>query len=166
MQKSVKSCSDNRIKQFKYKLLHNIIATNENLHRWKIASSPLCKKCHLTENNEHFFVSCECIQDFSKVINHAFTLCGYATNFQVLKRLLFGYKIYQKQYIDINIILNIISFSIYKSYMASERRLKPYNILKRCIEELSLTIMHSNGNKNKLITKYIEILSQAKHHMP
>jgi len=39
-----KSCSDNRIKQFKYKLLHNIIATNENLHRWKIASSHLCKK--------------------------------------------------------------------------------------------------------------------------
>jgi len=87
-----KSCSDNRIKQFKYKLLHNIIATNENLHtiRWKIASSPLCKKCHLTENYEHFFVSCECIQDFWKIINHAFTLCGYATNLQVLKRLLFG----------------------------------------------------------------------------
>ena len=162
-----KICRDNRLKKFKFKLLHNIIATNENLHQMKKASSPLCKKCHLTENYEHFFVSCECIQDFWKIINHIFTLCGYATNFQVLKRrLLFGYKIYQKQYININTILNIISLSIYKSCMASERRLKPYNILKLCIEELSLTTMHQKGNKNKLITKYIEILSQAIHHMP
>ena len=62
--------------------------------------------------------------------------------------------------------LEKLYFCVFRSYMANERRLKPYSILYFCIEELSLTTLHSKRNKNTLITKYIDILSQAIHHMP
>ena len=44
--------------------------------------------------------------------------------------------------------------------MVSEKHLKPYSILKLCIEKLSLTTMHSKGNKNTLIIIILSLLSQ------
>ena len=44
----------NNVKQFKYKLLNNIIATNENLCKWKITDSPDCINCKCKEDYEHF----------------------------------------------------------------------------------------------------------------
>ena len=52
------SCPDNRIKAFKYKLIHNIIPTRENLHKWRILDSPESLHCNTKDNYLHFFISC------------------------------------------------------------------------------------------------------------
>ena len=48
---------DNRIKPFRYKLIHNIIATNENLFTWKINNSPDCHCCNELDIFEHCFIN-------------------------------------------------------------------------------------------------------------
>ena len=45
---------DNRIKQLKIKLIHNIMPTNENLFKRKQTNSPLCKHCNEVETLTHF----------------------------------------------------------------------------------------------------------------
>ena len=47
---------DNRIKQFRYKLIHNIIATNEILFTWKTNHSPYCHCCNELETLEHCYI--------------------------------------------------------------------------------------------------------------
>ena len=49
---------NNRLKQFRSKLINNIINTNVNLFRWKILPSPLCLSCYTYCDLEHFFISC------------------------------------------------------------------------------------------------------------
>jgi len=46
---------DNRFTQYRYKLLHRIIATNENLFTWKLSNSPCCNFCNEMETVDHFF---------------------------------------------------------------------------------------------------------------
>ena len=40
-----KTLLDNRVKQFRFKRIHRIIANNENLFKWKIFGNPLCHHC-------------------------------------------------------------------------------------------------------------------------
>ena len=54
---------DNRLKQFRYKLINNIINTNENLFRWKILTSPQCPSCYTYCDLEHFFISCPLLNE-------------------------------------------------------------------------------------------------------
>ena len=54
------SLMDNRIKQYRYKLLHRIIATNENRFTWKLSNSPCCNFCNEMETVDHFLIECKC----------------------------------------------------------------------------------------------------------
>ena len=58
------SCITNNVKQFKFKLLHNVIATNENLYKWKIMQSPNCSKCGCKEDYEHFLLNAKVLIRF------------------------------------------------------------------------------------------------------
>ena len=59
-------------------------------------------------------------------------LCGYQTNSLTLKDIIPGHNILQKQYHELNVLINIISFSINKSYKASKRRTH-FNKLKAAV---------------------------------
>jgi len=50
---------DNRVKQFRFKLIHRIIATKENLFTWKISDTPLCNSCGDIDTVEHFLLHCK-----------------------------------------------------------------------------------------------------------
>jgi hypothetical protein len=45
-------------------------------------------------------------------------------NFVTLKHIVFGYKIFDKDYFDFNYFLAILGFSIYKAYYVSEQKTK------------------------------------------
>jgi hypothetical protein len=49
-------------------------------------------------------------------------------NFVTLKHIVFGYKIFDKDYFDFNYFLTILGFSIYKAYYESEQKTKQVNI--------------------------------------
>ena len=48
-----------RLRVFQFKILHNVLPTNNILHRWKIIDSPRCSFCFIAEETiQHLF--CEC----------------------------------------------------------------------------------------------------------
>ena len=132
------SCITNNVKQFKFKLLHNIIATNENLYKWKITQTPDCQICACKQDYSHFFISCKAIDTFWGSISNTFQKCGFNKNMRQLKFIVIGYK--TQEYCQVNTILNLVSFSIYKSYYASDKRSKQINILCLFKNELSTAI--------------------------
>ena len=120
---------DNRIKQLKFKLIHKIIPTNENLFIWKQIDTPFCKHCNEVETLEHFFIKCSYVDTFWEIIHILFNQQGICKRFSMYE-IVIGYKIQYKEFQEINLILSQITYSIYKSYMISERRSKTINILK------------------------------------
>ena len=81
---------------------------------------------------------------FWESISKALSLCGISKNLRQLKYIVLGYKV--PEYNHVNILINLASYSIYKSYLISERRLKECNILCVFKNELQLLI---NGLKCK-----------------
>ena len=82
------NCANNWIKQFIYKLIHNIIATKDNLKKWKISANVICSVYGDTENIEHFLIQCNSI---AHLWQHIFSSIGY-DNVVCLKSLVTGYK--------------------------------------------------------------------------
>jgi exonuclease III len=121
---------DNRIKQYKFKLMHDILAIKQNLYKWKIENNPYCNVCQEIENYEHFFLKCKSIEPFLTKISNVFMQCGFNETIISIKSFVIGYKISHRSYRDVNIILNIIGFSIYKSYYQCDKRKH-----KICIED-------------------------------
>lgn len=146
---------DNRIKQFKFKLIHNILAFKENLFKWKIAQNNLCNICNTCENIEHFFITCAAVVPFLELIQDTFAKCGFRRSIICLKSLVVGYKIGYAAYADINTILNLVGFCIYKCYYISEKRSTHVNILPIFIYEFNE--LYSYKNLKSKITPFLKL---------
>ena len=56
---------DTKTREFQYKLLNNIVFTNEKLFRFKMIDSPLCAFCQTeVESPEHLFFHCNVTKSF------------------------------------------------------------------------------------------------------
>lgn len=53
--RNCKNIFDNKLCEFKYKLLHNLLCCNEKLFKWKRRPSSNCNACHLKETIKHMF---------------------------------------------------------------------------------------------------------------
>ena len=142
-----KSIVDNKVKQFKMKLLHNIIATNLNLFTWKLKDCPLCIYCNEVEDYEHFFIKCRALSTFWSDIQTVFKRCGIQKHIKNINHIVLGYKIDQKEYNIVNIVLSQISYCIYKTYFMCERRTKPINIMYHLYNDLIVIQTHLKINK-------------------
>ena len=58
-----------------------------------------------------------------------------------------GYKFTQEAYNDVNIVINLIGFCIYKSYYVSEKRTKYCDPFKLLTEELKTLIAYLESKK-------------------
>ena len=77
-------------------------------------------------------------------------------NFVTLKHIVFGYKIFDKDYFDFNYFLTILGFSIYKPYYVSEQKTKQvkFNIYSLFVREYITIISQVQKLQNsKLLTK-------------
>jgi len=90
------SLMDTRITQYRYtiqcKLLHIIIATNENLFTWKLSNSPCCNFCNEIETVDHFVIECKCLDNCWTRISYVFKSCGVSKQVISLQYLVIGYK--------------------------------------------------------------------------
>ena len=82
-------------------------------------------------------------------------------HFVTLKHIVFGYKIFDKDYFDFNYILTILGFSIYKGYYASEQKTKQVGIYSLFVREYiprinEVQTLQSSKLQTK-IKKYIEM---------
>ena len=78
-------------------------------------------------------------------------------NFVTLKHIVFGYKIFDKDYFDFNYFFAILGFSIYKAYYVSEQKTKQVNIYSLFVREYITRISQVQKLQNsKLLAKIRE----------
>ena len=145
------ACIDNRIKQFKFKLIHDILATKQNLFKWKIETNPNCNICKVVEDYEHFFITCKAVRPLWERLLPIFRLSGFENNLQSLKTLIIGYNITNKCYNDVNMIFNLIGFCIYKGYYISDKKMQIHSVENLFIKEYRFLYTYLSS-KNKLST--------------
>ncbi|MCU7801486.1 MAG: zinc-binding domain-containing protein, partial [gamma proteobacterium symbiont of Lucinoma myriamae] len=114
----------NDIKQFRFKLINAILPCKENLFKWRIADEPLCEVCKIQENYEHMFITCPVVAELWQQLNNSFKKCNFTQPMNELQHLILGYKPDQQKYKEMNYILSLISYSIFKAYCVSENRKK------------------------------------------
>jgi hypothetical protein len=151
---------ENKVKEFRFKTIHRIIATNENLFRWKLSNSPLCKFCNQYEDYNHFFIECTRIKPFWQKVTSIFKKCGFSIRMNCLERIVIGYKISMKDYQQVNILLSQIGSCIYRSYYLSERRTEHINIEKLLYGDLYILCKYYERKSEKcvLISKFLNYL--------
>ena len=118
---SLYKLDDNRIKQFKFKLIHKEIR-----YTWKISSNPY-NFCNETETYQHLFIEFKTLNEFWNKIIELLNVCGVSNNIKSLKNIIIGYKIDNPEYQNINKLYALVGFSIYKAYFISESKIKPIN---------------------------------------
>ena len=65
---------DTKTREFQYKLLNNIVFTNEKLFRFKMIDSPLCAFCQTeVESPEHLFFHCNVTKSFWQLLSSWFS---------------------------------------------------------------------------------------------
>ena len=130
----------NKLKTFKWKLLHFILPCKEMLHRWKISDSNLCSFCQAKEDYKHFFISCSYNKTYWMKINKLLKYLQIGEHVLSLKSLVLGYKINDRNYYELNLLLTLIYFSIYKAYYVSNQKenvIDIFNIFKKEVEEIN-----------------------------
>ena len=68
-------------------------------------------------------MSCKYLDIFWNKINEMLKKVQFENNIK-LQHLVFGYKIFDKEYFHLNYFLTILAFTIYKSYYVSEQKTK------------------------------------------
>ena len=136
----LKLCHDNRYRQFKYKLVNNILPTNVHLTKWKIKNMEECVTCKVKETYEHLFLNCVHVKNIWKIVVNIFSRCGLTQKIKLLKNIILGYRIGNDSYTDVNLIFTILGFCIYKAYILSEYRAKYVDIFHIFHSEMKVTI--------------------------
>ena len=102
-----KILSENKLKIFRWKLLQFIIPTKSHLFKWKISTDSLCNVCKVEEDYDHFFMSCKYLDIFWNKINEMLKTVQFENNIR-LQHLVFGYKIFDKEYFYLKYFFNYI----------------------------------------------------------
>ena len=113
------------MKIFRWKLLQFIIPTKSHLFKWKISTDSLCNVCK--EDYDHFFMSCKYLDMFWNKINEMLKKMKFENNIR-LQHLVFGYKIFDKEYFHLNYFLAILALTIYTFYYVSEQNTKKIDV--------------------------------------
>ena len=61
---------EHRLREFKCKLLYNILPVRNNLYKWGLADDRYCPKCHGIEDIVRVFIECEQYKNFFDYIKH------------------------------------------------------------------------------------------------
>ena len=144
---------ENEERMFRWKLLHHILPNGYLLNKWKIADTDLCLKCKEKEDYIHYFINCSENDLLWTLIKNFFHHIKYEIEIKTLFHIVFGYKVGNKSYNDINIVLSLIGFVIYKSYHRSERKSLYCN---------SIYMLKSEIAKKLLIKEYKDCLALKK----
>lgn len=151
------SMEDNKYKIFKWKLYNKILPNNELLHRWKIEKNNLCKVCNSIENYEHYFIKCKYFDILWNKVTECLDIMNFRVNIRQLKYIVIGYKITYTNYEEINVLLTLVGYTIYKTYHVSEQKKKytdPVSILQN---EIKYFMSYTKSKKVKnYLSRFIE----------
>ena len=147
---------ENKLKIFRWKLLQYIIPTKKLLMKWRIAINIQCNFCGQDEDYLHYFIYCPYLKEFWVKIQQILKKSNIE-NVVTLKHIVFGYKIFDKDYFDFNYFSTILGFSIYKVYYVSEQKTKQASIYSLFVREYITRISQVQKLQNsKLLRKIRE----------
>ena len=152
---------NNRVKQLKLKLIHKIVATNENLVKWKLKQSPNCEHCNEIETLQHFFLQCPYVQPIWISMHLILKKLGIDHKFGMFE-IIVGYKVQYRAYEDLNIILSQIVYVSYKTYFMTERRTKGININRILYNDMLNLVKYFDFKKSvhNFINKFCNALKE------
>ena len=151
----------NKLRVYRWKLISYILPNQQNLYTWKRAETPKCPLCNLVDTYQHFFIECKMVSNFWKIMYELLSKIGFTNKIQ-LNHFVFGYKIYDKDYWDLNIIFTVLGFSIYKAFYVSELRKKSVDILKIFKNEFHLyfnLLKEEKDIKGNILNKFQKLLN-------
>ena len=85
----------------------------------------------------HYFITCAFLKEFWTKLQNLMKGLGIEIKI-TLKHIVLGYKIDDKNFFALNILITVVGFSIYKLYYISEQKTK---YIQRFIEYLSMNIL-------------------------
>ena len=100
---------ENKLREFNYKLMFNILPCNLNLKRWKVTDSDICDVCNNVQTAKHLLFDCSYVKPLWEVmesilgvtIEYSDIICGF----------------HQDKCIFANYLSNICAYTIYKDYL-------------------------------------------------
>ena len=122
---NLQAMKENKISEFNFKLLHNLLPNRYNLFKWKLCNNPLCLYDDQLHDNLHLFVKCKHTRlfwlKFGDIIRKL-----YNVNFSFDKFVLIeGYNLKNKIFKSLNFLgVKIIyaKYAVYLTFMQAENR--------------------------------------------
>ena len=161
---SIHDIKRNEIRQFRYKLVNAILPCKQKLLKWRITTDDLCEVCKVTENYDHLFIECPILNGLWARVNEAFTKCQINRPMNKLQYIVIGYKPGSNKYMEINLVLSLIGYAIFKAYCISDNRRKYIDVLfyvklefKKVIKEYR----YKKEENNFLILKFYKYFAEG-----
>jgi len=107
--------TDTKIREFQYKLLNNIVFTNDKLFRFKMIDLPFCAFCQTeVESLEHLFFHCNVTKTFWNLLSSWLIKQKIITTSLTLENVLFGVFNVIEDFLILNHLLLLAKFYIYR----------------------------------------------------
>ena len=117
----------NKIKQFNFKLLHNLLPLKINLCRWNLETDTSCMFCEEEETFTHIMLNCVPVSNFWIKVND-FMQSMLKVRLPIEeKTLIIGYLIQNKKFKLANMIFIFAQYAIYKSYVMFKMNKKSFH---------------------------------------
>ena len=107
------------------------------LKQWRIVNNSDCLVCKEKENYKHLYLDCKYKKKYWQEVKKMTTNLYIGDHVFNLESLVFGYKIYDQAYFDLNLPITLIFFSIYKAYYISNQKKKKVDIFKIFKDEVN-----------------------------
>ena len=112
---SFKVSLETKIREFQYKVLNNIVFTNEKLFKIKIIDSPQCTFCkNEIESLEHLFYNCEITRSFWVALRSWLMECNINLEPLSFFNVLFGIFNAGEDFVTVNRLILVAKFYIYR----------------------------------------------------
>ena len=113
----LKNVPEQKIVAFNFKILNNILATPYKLCKWKINDNDFCHLCFSQGTLDHMMLKCCYFDRYYKCISNILKDNGYSNETINMYSLVCGYKPNTDVYRGLNLLLNIIYFTVYKCWI-------------------------------------------------
>ena len=119
---NLRAIKENRIIEFNYKVLHDLIPHKYNLHKWKLCNNPICTFDGELHDCIHLFVKCKHTKLFWSRFSHIVKkIYGIDFSFDEII-LIIGYDLENKKLNELNCLINYAKYAVYTTYIQSENR--------------------------------------------
>ena len=145
---NLKIIKENKIAEFNFKFLHDLIPHRFNLFRWKLTNNPLCEIDNELHDTVHLFLNCKQSNLFWKRFND-FVSRLYDIAFSCsIDTLISGYDLENKHFVSLNVLIMYAKYAIYVTFIYAENNkvrfheLSIFNIFKRLVRNRLETEKH------------------------